>query len=125
MTSRRKMPGVVLAAIFLPFLLTATGCRSYHVDTTVENQTGSVIKLLEVDYPYASFGADSLADRADYHYRIAVQGAGPLKVQYTAADEKQEHITGPALAAGDEGSLQIVLLPGGKAKFFSHFTPHS
>jgi hypothetical protein len=40
-------------------MVAATACHSYHVDATVENRTGSPIQLLEVDYPSASFGADS------------------------------------------------------------------
>ncbi len=125
MTSRSRMGRGILAAVALPLLLGTAGCRSCLVNTTVENQTGSPIKLLEVDYPNASYGAESLANRADFHYRIQVEGTGPLKVQYTASNDKQKHVTGPTLAKGDQGSLQIVLLPGGKAKFLSHLTQHS
>ena len=42
-------------------LIALAACHSYHIDTTVENRTGGAIQLLEVDYPSASFGADSLA----------------------------------------------------------------
>jgi hypothetical protein len=49
----------------------------------VENRTGAAIELLEVDYPSASFGADTLASGADFHYRFQVRGSGPVKVQYT------------------------------------------
>jgi hypothetical protein len=38
-------------------------------------------------------------------------------VQYTAADGHQQEIDGPALAEGQEGRLEIVLLPAGKAEF--------
>lgn len=98
-----------------PLLL--TGCHSAHVDVAVENRTGTPIRLLEVDYPSASFGSDSLAADATYHYRIQVQGSGPIKVQYTASDGRQPQIQGPALAEKQEGTLEIVLLPGGKAEF--------
>ncbi len=72
----------VFSAVALGFLL-AAGCKSPHVAVTVENRTGAEVKLLEVDYPSASFGADKLADGADLHYSIAVQGEGQVKVQYT------------------------------------------
>ena len=104
-------------AIVLPALGGATGCHSFHIETTVENHTGSAIRLLEVDYPSASFGSDSLAAGSKLHYRIQVRGDGPLKVQYTGSDGKQEQIDGPAVAEGQEGRLEIVLLPGGKAEF--------
>ena len=46
--------------LLLPLLMAAS-CRNYIVDVTVENRTGSAVNLLEVDYPSASFGADSMA----------------------------------------------------------------
>ncbi|HUX27789.1 MAG TPA: hypothetical protein VMV39_03340 [Terracidiphilus sp.] len=123
MTSRTGMRTAMLAALSLPLLLGAAGCHSYHVDTTVENRSGGVIKLLEVDYPSASYGTDSLANGADFHYRIQLLGRGNIKVQYTASDGHQKQITGPTLVERQEGSLQIVLLPGGKAEFLPHLTP--
>jgi hypothetical protein len=115
-----------MAAVLLPVLPVANGCRSYHVETTVENRTGAAIQLLEVDYPSASFGADSLAAGADFHYRIQVQGTGPVKVQYTAGGGRQEQviqIKGPTLSERQKGRLQIVLLPGGKAEFHPQLIP--
>src|ERR1035437_3118363 len=111
-----RLRGLGLAAVVLPALM-ASGCHSLHIETKVENRTGSEIRLLEVDYPSASFGADSLASGASMHYRIQLRGEGPLKVQYTAADGHQQEIDGPALAEGQEGRLEIVLLPAGKAEF--------
>ena len=112
-----------LTAMLLPALLAAGGCHSYHVETTVLNRTGEAIGLLEVDYPSASFGADSLAAGAAFHYRIQLQGSGALKVQYTGGNGHQEQINGPALAERQQGSLEIVLLPGGKAEFHPELTP--
>ena len=105
------------ALLVLLALIAATGCRSYHVSINVENRTGAAIQLLEVDYPSASFGADSLAPGANLVYRIQVRGAAPVKVQYTAAGGVQKQISGPVLSEGDEGQLQIVLLQDGKAEF--------
>ena len=98
------------------------GCHSFHIDIAVENRTGAPIKLLEVDYPYASFGSNLLAADASFHYRIQVQGSGPLKVQYTDPHEHQVQIQGPALAEKQEGTLEIVLLPNGKAEFQPHLS---
>jgi hypothetical protein len=109
--------------LILPALLALAGCHSYHVETTVENRTGAAIQLLEVDYPSASFGAGSLAAGAEFHYRIQLRGSGPLKVQFTAGDGRQAEIDGPTVAERQEGSLQIVLLPGGKAEFHPQLTP--
>ena len=101
----------------LAALVLLTACHSFHIDVTVENQTGAPVRLLEVDYPNASFGSDSIAPGAVFHYRFQVQESGPIKVQYTARDNHQFQIIGPALSVRQEGTLQIVLLPNGKAEF--------
>lgn len=113
----------ILAAIALPVLAIAAGCHSYHVDISIENRTGKAIQLLEVDYPSASFGSDTLAANGVYHYRVQLRGSGQIKVQFTAADGRQIQITGPALVERQEGKLEIVLLPDGKAAFNPDLTP--
>jgi len=113
----------VSSAVLLIAATALAACHSYHVDATVENRTGGPVQLLEVDYPSASFGADKLAPGEVYHYRIQLRGAGPLKVQFTPADGHQANINGPTVAERQEGSLQIVLLPAGKAEFQPHLTP--
>jgi hypothetical protein len=115
----------ILATFLSGALLVTTACHSYHVDTTIENRTGSDIQLLEVDYPSASFGADRLAAGEVYHYRFQIRGSGPLKITYTGAAGKQIQIAGPTLAEGQQGQLEIVLLPAGKAQFTPQLTPPS
>jgi hypothetical protein len=105
-------------ALVLPAALMAlAGCHSRHIDTTVENRTGGAIQLLEVDYPSASFGANSLAAGEVFHYRIQLRGNGGLKVEYTGSEGRQVEIEGPALTEPQEGRIEIVLLPGGQAEF--------
>src|SRR5580692_10430885 len=96
-TSRGERPrrGLRFVALLAAASVSAAGCHSYHVDATVENRTGAPIQLLEIDYPSASFGADSLAAGAVFHYRIQLRGTGPLKVQYTSSDGLQAQINGP------------------------------
>jgi hypothetical protein len=112
-----------VSALVLGAMIAAAGCHSYHVDATVENRTGAPLQLLEVDYPSASFGANKLGAGEVFHYRIQLRGSGPLKVQYTTADERQVQIDGPPVAERQEGALGIVLLPGGKAEFHPQLTP--
>jgi hypothetical protein len=112
-----RLLGRYLAATAFLGLAAMSGCHSYHVETTVKNRTGAAIQLLEVDYPSASFGRNSLDAGADFHYRIQIIGSGLLKVLYTNPDGKPVQILGPALAEGQEGRLEIVLLPDGKAEF--------
>jgi hypothetical protein len=110
---------------FAPVLLALAACHSYHIDTTIENRTGADIRLLEVDYPTASFGADRLAAGASILYRFQVRGSGPLKIQYTDAKGNQVQITGPTLAERQQGQFRIVLLPAGKAQFLPQLAPPS
>jgi hypothetical protein len=114
-------PGI-LAVFTVAALLVATGCHSYHVEVAVENHTGGAIQLLEVDYPSASFGVNTLAAGAEYHYRIQLRGSGPIKAQYTGIDGRQSQVEGPMLAERQEGRMKIVLLPGGKAEFHPDLT---
>ncbi len=113
-------------AILLPVFGLVCGCHSYHIETTVENRTGAPIQLLEVDYPSASFGTDTLDAGADFHYRIQIRGSGALKVQYTeTASHQVRQISGPQLFEQQEGRLEIVLLPAGKAEFHPALSPKS
>lgn len=117
----RRTPAVLVS---LPFVAAMAGCHSYHIETTVENRTGGPIELLEVDYPSASFGKNALAAGADFHYRIQVRGSGPLKVGYATGNGSHSvAIDGPELAEGEEGRLEIVLLPSGIAEFHPELTP--
>jgi hypothetical protein len=111
-----------MAAALATAMICVAACHSYHIETTVENRTGGAIRLLEVDYPSASFGANSLAAGEVFRYRIQVSGSGTLKVQYTANDGRQVQIEGPALAERQEGRIEIVLQPGGKAEFHPQLT---
>ena len=122
MTSRIAARQWVLATLLSSALLAASACHSYHIDATIENRTGAPVQLLEVDYPSASFGVDSLAAGATFHYRFQVRGSGSLKLSYTSADGKQVQITGPVLAERQQGQLEIVLSPGGKAEFNPQLT---
>jgi hypothetical protein len=114
---RRCIPLLLLSGISFAEVILA-GCHSPHVEVAVENRTGAPVRLLEVDYPSASFGSDELATGATMHYRIQLQGSGPVKVQFAAADGHAAQAQGPSLAERQEGALKIVLLPGGKAEFY-------
>ncbi len=108
--------------LLLPLLMAAS-CRSYIVHVTVVNHTGAAINLLEVDYPSASFGVDTLASGAEYHYHLQLEYHGPIKVQYTEGEKQQYTSTGPTVREGQHGQLEIVLDPNGKTEFHARLTP--
>jgi hypothetical protein len=97
---------------FLPALLLA-GCHSAYVETTVSNRTGQPIQLIEVDYPSASFGTQSLAPGADFHYRFKVIGEGKMKLIYTDTVNQEKKFEGPLLKEGAEGPVIITVAPDG------------
>ena len=117
---------VVAASVVM---LGCVGCKSYWIDTSVENQSGQAVRELEVDYPTASFGTNSLAPGATMHYRFQIRGTGPVKVEYTSSDEKLTNklvrAQGLTLAEHQHGQLMIRLLPLGKVEFVPSLQPAS
>ncbi|HUY81157.1 MAG TPA: hypothetical protein VMU92_05490 [Acidobacteriaceae bacterium] len=107
-----KRNSLVLAALVLCLGLTA--CHSPFVQTSIVNQTGSTVKLIEVDYPNASFGTQQIAENGTYHYHFQIQGPGKVKISYTGAKNNIYKSTGPELEKNQEGGLVITLEAGGK-----------
>ena len=94
-------------------LLCATGCHSAYIEATLRNHTNQPITLVELDYPSASFGTQSLAPNQDFHYRFKTLGSGKLKFIYTDTAHVEHSAIGPALTDGDEGALTVSLDPTG------------
>lgn len=111
------------AALLLPLVFALAGCKSHLVDITVLNHTGGTVNLLEVDYPSASFGVDSLPAGAVYHYRVQLQDSGPVKAQFTVGRTRQYKSTGPTVHEKQEGRIEIVLDPDGKIEFHPRLNP--
>ncbi len=96
-------------------LLLLSGCRSAFVAADLRNETTAPLSVVEVDYPSASFGTQSLAPGASFHYRFKILGSGPAKLIYTDAKGQEHTATGPTLQEGLEGSLAIRISPAGVA----------
>lgn len=116
-------PKARLWTLLLTPLLLAASCQSYIVHVTVANRTGGVINLLEVDYPSASFGVDTLPAGAVYRYRLQLQDSGPIKVQYTAGEKQQYQSTGPTVHEKQQGEIEIDLYPKGVTEFHPSLNP--
>lgn len=104
-------------------MVLASGCKSHHIDITVENHTGALLQQLEIDYPSASFGANTMVQDSILHYRVQVRGSGPVTAQYSLGGGKTVHVTGPAMDEAQDGQLKIVLEPEGKAEFLPVLKP--
>jgi hypothetical protein len=97
------------------------GCRSRFVEVTIVNQ-GPTVHVMEFDYPSASFGANSLATGANYHYRFKVQGSGPLSLQYEDGTGKTHTAQGPKVDLGDQGSRLVNIDPRGTVTWTPNLT---
>ncbi|MDQ2925335.1 MAG: hypothetical protein M3R43_07260 [Acidobacteriota bacterium] len=101
---RGAVYGVVCVA-----LLAVAGCHSAYIEAVVKNAGGAPVSLVEVDYPSASFGRETLAAGAEYHYRFKVLGAGATKALWTDASHHEHSTPGPTLKEGDEGRLTVTV----------------
>lgn len=73
------------------------------------NQTREPIRLVQVDYPSASFGTQSIAAGASYTYRFKVIGSGKVHLSYTDGGQHEHHSDGPELHESDDGALSVVV----------------
>lgn len=109
MTWRPSLSTGLIAALFL-----LSGCRSAFVETTIENTSPGELRLIEVDYPSASFGTQTLGAHSMYHYRFKIQGSGPVTISFTDNAGKAHSVTGPTLEEGQQGQLTISVDPAYK-----------
>ena len=105
MTLPRILPLLALFAL--------AGCHSPFIDATLSNRTPEPVKLIEVDYPSASFGVQFLAPGQDFHYRFKVIGEGAMKLTWTDAANREHKSEGPTVKEGAEGPLAIAIGPDG------------
>src|SRR5271166_388472 len=115
--------GGILALLFL--LLPTLGlvaCRSAFVETTIANGDSTPVRLIEVDYPSASFGVQSLDAQAAYHYHFKIQGSGPITITWTDSTGKAHTATGPVLFEGQHGDLRISINPSGVVNWNQNFS---
>lgn len=103
-----------LYRVFAPTLLVCiAGCHSPYVEATISNRTSEPLQLIEVDYPSASFGTQTLAPGRDFRYRFKVLGEGKIKLTYTDASNHEHKLEGPNLKEGAEGPLAIIIASDG------------
>ncbi len=116
MTPNRIRNGFCAAGLAL-ILVGMAACRSAFIETDIRNNGDTPIRLVEVDYPSASFGTQVLAPHSVYHYRFKVQGSGAVKLSYSGADGKSHSATGPILEEGQYGGLTISVDSTGKVSW--------
>lgn len=108
---------LAFAALILGSLI--SGCRTPTVEASITNDTGAAIRVLEMDYPNASFGTSTLAPGATFHYRFVIQDPGHVSLSYSDLSGGDHKATGPTVDKGQQGTMLVVLGPSGVA-----WTPH-
>ena len=92
-------------------LVLVCGCHSAFVNASITNRSGRPLRLVEIDYPSASFGTNDLAPGAEFKYRFKVLGSGPATLLWTDAAKKEHTSAGPSLEEGEQGSLTVAIGP--------------
>lgn len=95
----------VLCAGLVIFL---TSCHSAVVDATIVNQ-GPALRVVEFDYPSASFGTNVLPSGGRYHYRFKIQGSGPITLHFEDSKGQSHTAEGPVIQQGQEGSITATI----------------
>jgi hypothetical protein len=91
----------------LTVVLTLSGCHSAFINATISNHSSEPLSLVEVDYPSASFGTQTLAPGQDFHYRFKILGNGPTTLLWTDPQHHDHKNSGPALHEGQDGTINI------------------
>jgi hypothetical protein len=99
------------------------GCRSKLVEVRVVNSGTTDLHNVEVDYPSASFGISNLAPGATYVYRIQLQDAGRMKVEFSDSKEQPHSGKGPYAKEGQQGTLTLTLDGSGKNQWEARLYP--
>lgn len=92
--------------------LILSGCHSAYVNATISNHGLTPISVVQVEYPSASFGTQSIAPGQEFKYRFKVLGSGTVKLTYTDEARVEHKFTGPSLKEGDEGDLSAIVGAG-------------
>lgn len=97
-----------------------TGCRSAWIHTSIVNRQSQPVNLVIVNYPGGTFGVQSIAPHATFHYKFHLLGDGKLTLSFTDAVYHDRKSTGPQVRKGDAGTLTIDIEPGDKVEWEPH-----
>lgn len=95
---------LVIAALLI-------GCQSPWVQCTIVNHEPAAVSLVEVNYPGGSFGVQTIAPGASFHYRFHALSTDKLSLDFIDAAKHSHTATGPELQERQEGTLQIEIQP--------------
>ena len=91
------------------------------MQATVTNDSSQTLRVVEVDYPGASFGCSSLAPHASYSYRFKAIGSGVLGLSYSDVAGGSHTSVGPVIRDGQAGSLIVRIAEHGRVSWSRAF----
>ena len=109
----------VSLAISLLLIAGLVGCRSHVIQMEVVNQSGGVIRNLEVRYPGGSYGLAAMSPGQRHVYRIKSFHPAAIQLDYIDSSGHPHNEVGPRLAKDDEGSI-VVSISGGNVTWDAH-----
>lgn len=124
MIKRNRLRGCFGLAV-LTSLMLMVGCRAKLVEVRIVNSGTTDLHNVEVDYPSASFGISNLAPGATYIYRIQLQDAGRMKVEFSDSKRQPHSGKGPYVKEGQQGMLTLTLDASGKNRWYPHLHPEA
>jgi hypothetical protein len=124
MRKRNRLRGLLGLAALTGLILTV-GCRAKLVEVRVVNSGSTDLHNVEVDYPSASFGISNLAPGATFVYRIQLQDAGRMKVEFSDSKEQPHSGKGPYVKEGQQGTLTLTLDASGKNQWDAQLHPEA
>lgn len=124
MGKRNRLRGILGPAALMSLTL-VVGCRAKLVEVRVVNSGTIDLHNVEVDYPSASFGMSNLAPGATYVYRIQLQDAGRMKVEFSDSKEQPHSGKGPYVKEGQQGTLTLTLDASGKNQWAPQLHPEA
>ncbi len=124
MSRRNRLRGFLRLFVFTSLVL-VVGCRSKLVEARVVNSGTTELYNIEVDYPSASFGISGLAPGETYIYRLQLQDAGRMKVEFSDSKQQPHSGKGPYVAQGQQGTLTLTLDGNGKNQWDAQLHPEA
>ncbi len=114
------MKRTALAATTMLLLLSCSGCQSRFIVATIENDTDQPVRMVEIDYPGASFGVSVLAPHSRYSYRFKALGTGPLALSYNENAGATHTSAGPIVNDSQGGVLRVKIGEHGAVSWNTH-----
>ena len=96
-----------VVALLSSSIVLLAGCHSHYIQATVTNHSDAEVSVVQVEYPGATFGTQSIAPGGSFYYRFKLLGSGDLKVSWIDAQKHDHAVKSLHLNEGQEGTLVV------------------